>query len=80
MFGRGSIVLNKVLVPIKFGNFEKSAPKPPGGPKKVPNFFFEADFRGLAWILRVHSKLQKVIVLGVLKDSFKILGKSLTLL
>ena len=72
-------MLNKVLVPISFGNFEKSAPESPGGPKKVPKNFFEAHFGGFAGILRVQSKLQKFTVLGTLRDCFEILAKSLTI-
>ena len=52
MFPRGSIVLNKVLVQIDLGNFEKSASEPSGGTKKVPKKIFEADFGGLAVISR----------------------------
>ena len=44
-------MLNKVLVPIAFGNFEKSAPEHWLGPKKVPKIFFEANFGGFAGIL-----------------------------
>ena len=44
----------------------------------MPKIFFEADFGGFAVILRIYSKLQKVIILGALRDSFEILGKSLT--
>ena len=73
-----SIVLNKVLVRIVLGNFEISAPEYWWGPKKVPNFFFDADFGGFAGILRLWSKLQKVIILEALGAGFKILGKSLT--
>ena len=48
----GPIMLNKVLVQIVFEIPEFGAPQHSWGLKKVPNFFFGADFRGFAGILR----------------------------
>ena len=78
LLSEGSPTLSKVLVQIVLGNFEKSAPEPWRCPKKVPKKIFDADFGGFAGILRLWSKLQKVIILGVLRDGFEILEKSLT--
>ena len=72
-------MLNKVLAQIAIQGSEIFAPEHWWGPKKVPKIFFEADFGGFAVILRIHSKLQKVIILGALRDSFEILRKSLTI-
>ena len=71
-------MLNKVLKKIVRRFSEIWAPEHCLGPKKVPKFFFEADFGGFAGILWVKSKLQNVTVLGVLRDGFEILAKSLT--
>ena len=72
-------MLNKVLKKIVRRFSEIWAPEHCLGPKKVPKILFEADFGGFAGILRIWFKLQKFFVLGVLRDGFEILGKSVTL-
>ena len=74
--GPGHLVCRKIVaVEIYFGNSKKIAPEHFYAPAKI----FEANFGGFAGILALWSKLQKVIILGALRDSFEILGKSLTL-
>ena len=71
-------MLKKLLAEIVSSEVSQNGPRKMLGPKKVPNFFFDADFGGFAGILQVWSKLQKFIILGSLMDSFEILGKALT--